>query len=337
VNIFPLSDPILLPLTPTIASTIADYLQLMARQVYVQSPHNYDKFDTESAQDWSWHWQCKCSIRLVTTSPYQYVSTIAYRLAAKSLFTPLEICQHLQPSIGSVVTQAHSALALDCWYNDAGYIYFQLTTEAIGKWLNYIHDLPLNLQLHSDRRSSVSMAVYAHARCCSLLKLAAAEQVVAITDDWQIVAPECSSDQSPQLEQICRENPFRAASNRLFEHPAEERLIYVLMRVLDSIYEQNWESKIDRQLGLGESEGSGSAGIIRQNSSENRQSPNWSKLTIDLAQSWLEFDRHCRIFGDVKSQNPRLAIARCELTAISRRYLQVLLENYLGINASIEL
>jgi predicted solute-binding protein len=60
-------------------------------------------------------------------------------------------------------------------------------------------------------------------------------------------------------------------------------------------------------------------------------------MTIDLAQSWLEFYRHCQIFGDIKHQNPRQDIARCGLTAISRRYLQVLLENYLGVNAAEEL
>jgi hypothetical protein len=64
---------------------------------------------------------------------------------------------------------------------------------------------------------------------------------------------------------------------------------------------------------------------------------NWSKLSFRLAECWLEFDRDCRIFGDTKRQNPQLAIARCGLTAISRHYLQVLLEEYLGVLAPVEL
>ena len=303
VKIFPGSDPILLPMVPTIAGAIANYLQLMVPQVYVSSPHNYDNLATESASDGSWHWQCKSSIRLVTTSPYQYVSTIAHRLAAKSSFNFLEICQNFAVT---GFADPSSALECDCWYNEAGYIYVRVTVESIERWLNYIHDLPLNLQLNPECRSSANLAIYAHARCCSCLKLAAAEKLVTITDDWQIVPP--------GGDRACREHPLGAVANSQFDRPAEQRLIQVLMRVLDSIYAQNWVGSVGQQ-----------------------RSPNWDKLTLDLAQSWLEFYRHCQIFGDVKNHHPRLAIARCQLTAIARRYLQLLLENYLGVSAAIEL
>jgi hypothetical protein len=318
VKIFPCSDPILLPMAPTIAGAIADYLQLMVPQVYVSSPHNCDNLATESASDGSWHWQCKSSIRLVTTSPYQYVSTIAHRLAAKSLFNPLEICQNLA---ASGFTDPSSALEFDCWYNEAGYIYLRVTVASIARWLNYIHDLPLNLQLNPECRSSANLAIYAHARCCSFLKLAAAEKLVMITDDWQIVASGCEFNRSGQRDRTHTENPLGAVATSPFEHPAEQRLIQVLMRVLDSIYE-HWV---------------GSVGIVSQQQIGQQRSLNWDKLTLDLAQSWLEFYRHCQIFGDVKNQNPRLAITRCKLTAIARRYLQVLLENYLGVSAALEL
>jgi hypothetical protein len=321
MKIFRWSDPISLPLTPTISGTISDYLQLLNRQAYVSSPRNCDNLATESAPDGSWHWQYKSSIRLVTTSPYQYVSTIAHRLAARSSFTPLEICQNFQPPIRSIATPADANLDLDCWYNEAGYLYFQVTAESICKWLNYIHDLPLNLQLNPECRSSASIAVYAHARCCSCLKLAATEKLAIVTDDWQITTSTGAATPTPVENQTSSENPLGAVVNSQFEHPAEQRLIQVLMRVLDSIYE-DWV---------------GSVGVVSQPQIERQRSPNWDKLTLDLAQSWLEFYRHCRIFGDVKNQNPRLVTARCGLTAIARRYLQLLLENYLGVSAAIEL
>ena len=91
----------------------------------------------------------------------------------------------------------------------------------------------------------------------------------------------------------------------IFDTFIEEQLIHALMDVLDGIF--------------------------------GNRPQNWSKLALNLAQSWLEFDRACDIFGDLKRQNPRLAIARCGLTAICRRYLQVLLEDYLGVTAPIEL
>lgn len=319
VKIFPGSDPILLPMSPTIAGAIADYLQLMVPQFYVSSPHNCDNLATESASDRSWHWQCKSSIRLVTTSPYQYVSTIAHRLAAKSSFNFLEICRNFA---ATGCADPSSALKSDCWYNEAGYIYVRVTVESIERWLNYIHDLPLNLQRNPECRSAASVAIYAHARCCSCLKLAAAEKLAIVTDDWQIVAPEGVGAASPVESRACHENPLGAVVKSQFEHPAEQRLIQVLMRVLDSIYAQSWV---------------GSVGVVSQPQIGQQRSPNWDKLTLDLAQSWLEFYRYCQIFGDVKNHHPRLAIARCQLTAIARRYLQLLLENYLGVSAAIEL
>ncbi len=213
----------------------------------------------------------------------------------------------------AAMTRQTSALELDWWYNEAGYIYFQLTVESIERWLNYIHDLPLNLQLNRDCQSrAASVALYAHARCCSVLKLAAAAKLVTITDDWQVVTPE--------LARQSGKNPFGAAASH-FEHPAEQQLIQVLMRVLDGIYEQSWLDSVQ---------------FVNQPHGQ-RQSPNWHKLTLDLAQSWLDFYRDCRILGEIKSQNPQLAIARCGLSAIARRYLQLLLENYLGISAAIEM
>ena len=311
---------------------IADFLQLMAQELYLSSPKNCDNAITEFPQDFCRHddlsrnginnIRVATSIRLVPTSRYQYVSTIAHRLAARSGSTPLEICQQLQPSIPSLAIDLGDRLELYCWYNDAGYIYFQLTPEAIATWLNYIHDLRLDIHFALDRdRSSVNIALYAHARCCSLLELARTEKLVAISDNWQIETSDwLISDRS------CLENHLTAALTTIFEEPAEQRLIHALMEVLDGIYDRSSQL----QLGLSEAEVVASTGrAIRQNL------PNWTKLTIDLAESWLEFYRDCRIFGDLNRRNPRLAIARCGLTAISRRYLQVLLENYLGVKASI--
>jgi hypothetical protein len=336
VKTFPLSDLILLPLAPTIAGTIADYLQLMAQELYVNVPNNCDNFITEFSQDLSRGEDSDqnrtmkvcfaASIRLVPTSQYQYVSAIAHRLAARSGLTPVEICQQFQQLISLPEIDLGNRLEVSCWYNDAGYIYFKITPESIATWLNYIHDLPLDIQLIKENRSrsSVNIALYAHARSCSLLQLARTEKIVAITDNWQIATPdwllnECS----------CDENHLPAVLTIAFEERAEDRLIHAFMEVLDGIYSYSSQLGSVQQLGMNQAKVVTPTSTIRQNS------PNWTKLTIDLAESWLEFHRHCRIFGDVQRQNPRLAIARCGLTAISRRYLQILLENYLGIKSSI--
>jgi hypothetical protein len=328
VKTFPLSDPILLPLAPSIARTIADYLQSIAQKSQIDSrQQNWVREVIELQPDLCGHEQFQRSIRQIPTSQYQYVSTIAHQLAAKSPLTPLEICQNFDLSIPALaVAEGFVQLELDCWYNEASYIYFQLTPKSIGIWLNYIHDLSISqvgFTATSTPTESIDLAIYAHARCCSLLKLAANEKVVKITTNWQI------SRSSPLFEPTHSRNRLTTESNYIFEHPAEQRLIQTLMAVLDAIYDDN------QQLEHSQTELTEQVGAKGFNG--HRKSPSWTRLTLDLAQSWLEFDRRCQIFGDITQQNPQLAIARCGLTAISRSYLQVLLESYLNVEAAVEL
>ena len=332
MEIFPVFDSILLPLAPTIAGTIADYLQLMTKTVDEHRSQNCDNVVPELSSNLAW-WQFERSIRLVPTSQYQYVSTIAHRLAAKSSLTPLQICQNLQSPIVYAIVAPHNWMQLCCWYNDSGYIYFQLTPRSIELWLDYIHDLPL-IELATRRSlSSATMAVYAHARCCSLLRLADTEKLVRVAANWQI-----SPHRQIDIDE-CRylKNRDPAEFMSIFEHSAEQKSIHVLMEVLDRISSHHLQVVSPRQLRWSEAREIEPLEMGISNLAGEIRDPNWHKLTIDLAQSWLEFYRHCRIFGDVQHQNPRLAIARCQLTAIVRRYLQVLLENYLGVTALVDL
>ena len=320
MQIFRVSDPILLPLAPTIAGAIANYLQLMAQQVHLRLSHERDNIVTELPPDWSWDWQSERSIQPVTTSQYQYVSTIAHRLAAKSSLNPLKICEHLLVSVLTETISDLSGLELSCWYNDSGYIYFQVAATAIERWLTYIHYIPLTPALLADRAvTDPTIAIYAHARCCSVLKLAEREKLISLTSEWQITTADWLACSSTVAERNYSEKPRPARLASIYEHPAQRRLIQTLMTVLDAIYSSSW------------------LGVQPDRNVQQIRLPNWSKLTIDLAQSWLEFYRSCQIFGEIKRQNPRLAIARCGLTAIARRFLQVLLENYLGITALVEL
>lgn len=335
MKIVPLSDPIFLPLAPTIAGAIVDYLQSIAQSLYVHSPRNCDNVDTELPQDLFWYWYFQRSIRQVPTLQYQYVSTIAHKLAAKSSFTPLEIWQQIQLSIATKTINPGDRLELGCWCNDAGYIYFELTPPAIAIWLNYIHELPMlqgrgsaneSIDLPPQQQvAAVDIALYAHARSRSLLKLAGTEKIVEVTANWQLNMPDWSVGS-------CAKNQYTAALTSIYEHPAEKRLIQVLMVVLDGIYSHPIQFNVLRQLKSSDPIGDLNS-IARHPERTNQQvkSPNWSKLTLDLAQSWLDFHRYCRIFDESKSQNPHLALARCGLTALAHRYLQVLLENYLGV------
>lgn len=329
MKIFPCSDPILLPLSPTIARAIADYLQSIAQKSNINSlQYNGADEIIELQPDLYGHGQFQRSIRQIPTSQYQYVSTIAHQLAAKSPLTALEICQNLDIPIptSTVVTQSVH-LELDCWYNEASYIYFQIVPRSIEIWLNYIHDLPLADLGDSDSSTptgSLDLAIYAHARCCSRLRLAAAEKLIAIRSDWL-------------LDPVNADNQLTAQSSCVFDLRAEHQLIQTLMAVLEVIYSNNSQLDSAQTKLLAQPLPWSIEQIRTRKFNSHHKSPNWTKLTIDLAQSWLEYDRRCQIFGEIKHQNLRLAVARCQLTAISRRYLQILLEGYFRVKAAVEL
>jgi hypothetical protein len=134
----PRSEPILLPLAPTIAGAIAEYLRLVTWEFYI----NLERDPNISAKNSIAHWQQNLPVRRVPTSQYQYVSPIAHQLAAKFQLTPLEICQNLPLSVLTVPSATNSGLEIDVSYTDAGDIDIRLDPRSISLWLNYLHDLP---------------------------------------------------------------------------------------------------------------------------------------------------------------------------------------------------
>jgi hypothetical protein len=347
MRIFPLSESILLPLAPTIAGTIANYLRLLATEYYINRPQPgdipaigadtvaktplmpaekiYQSTSDSPASDSSINLWMELPIKRVPTSQYQYVSPIAHRLAAKLQLTPLEICQNLPSPIQAGVVGNLDGLEMDVWYDESGYIYFQLDPRSIVTWLNYLHDLPREAlpqpislpESIVDREfdpSSLSVAIYAHARCCSVLALASTEQLISLSATWQLANPDwlvCDFPAQPISDLSHAKNRLTPHPTLIFEHSVEEGLIHALMDVVDGV----WSVR-------------GEAGV---------KTAKFHRFALDLARCWLEFHRHCQIFGTAKRQNPRLAIARCGLTALCRDFLQVLLKDYLKVTAPTEL
>jgi hypothetical protein len=311
----PRSEPILLPLAPTIARAIAEYLRLVTWEFYINLDFDRDRDSNISANDSLAHWQQNLPVRRVPTSQYQYVSPIAHQLAAKLRLTPLAICQNLQLFIGTSPIEPNSGIEIDMWYVDSGDIYIRLDPHSISRWLNYLHDLPYAELPHPKSRSSsataidLSIALYAHARCRSQLALANAERAISLSASWQLTTPDwlVGDFPPPPISDLDRpENRLRTQQMVVFEHQAEKRLIHTLMDVFDGI----WSLRGD----------------------ESAKISKLHRFTLDLARSWLDFHRYCQIFDTTKHQNPRLAVARCGLTAICRRILELLLVDYLGIN-----
>ncbi|XWK88548.1 MAG: DALR anticodon-binding domain-containing protein [Phormidium sp.] len=130
---------------------------------------------------------------------------------------------------------------------------------------------------------------YAHARCCSLLRLAQGE------GSWGAIAP----DAIPWLNEM---------GQLRLTHPAERRLISQLFSALDGLY-----------------------------CPESSKNLNWEKLAQEISLSWEKFYSQCRIWGEVKTEALELAQARLGLLMASQTILQLLLEEYLGVSAPLEL
>lgn len=87
-------------------------------------------------------------------------------------------------------------------------------------------------------------------------------------------------------------------------HPTEKRLIALFLDILE-------DRELEQRRGL--------------------------KLALALSQAWEEFFKHCRIWGEVKTQTPKLAQARLGLVAVTQKLLRSLLQDYLGVCAPVEL
>ena len=143
---------------------------------------------------------------------------------------------------------------------------------------------------------------YIHARCCSLLNLAARENLISLSDDSPWIVRPIPTKIFPWLDE----------QNTLWlTRLAERNLLQQLLIVADS-----WVEDISDREACTES---------------NRQ---WSKLAFNLSQATAIFLADCRFLGEVKQKYPPLAIARLGLIALVQLWLQRILGEKFGVAAS---
>jgi arginyl-tRNA synthetase len=70
---------------------------------------------------------------------------------------------------------------------------------------------------------------------------------------------------------------------------------------------------------------------------EDPASLNFGKLALNLSEAFVAFESQCRMFGEVKTANPPLAIGRSGLVGATQRVLKCLLDQKLGILSPMEL
>jgi arginyl-tRNA synthetase len=190
-----------------------------------------------------------------------------------------------------------------------GYIYLVLADPILAGWLQRLTEgiwTEVNRggeETRIENSSHLFAVQYAHARCCSLLQLAQREGLIKLADNNVNTSSAFGSVISPNPI------PWLNCDRKLrFSHSASRRLISELVQVVDDL-ECLYEA--------------GSA--------------HWEKTAINLSQAFEVFWCNCRIWGEVKTTSPELSQARLGLVMATQSVLRFLLEEKLGIFASVEL
>ena len=182
-----------------------------------------------------------------------------------------------------------------------GLLFFRFREARIARWLQALGDRVLPAAepaRHPFPWQPVETAQYAHARCCSLLRLAHREGTIAFAPEAfdpaiaasNVLAPD---DLSLRTLQNWRTDRLRSQSQKLRSwetprHSSERRLLVCAATAADILH------------GL-ESDRSGRSRNLQKD---------FQKASEELGRAFLHFHRDCRIFGDVARTQPDLAAAR---------------------------
>lgn len=251
-----------------------------------------------------------------------YRSAIALKLAPLWQQSPLDIANQLMTSFATISQYTPGQICLEFSVEVVfpGWINFRLSAQGLAAWLQHLVHTKLRLivahgevnsplssssplfsssPLSPSSLSSLFPVQYAHARCCSLLRLAHRQGLIKLKDldlktlDWQLLEP----NPIPWL------NDDQAAL-RLVD-PAEKRLI---AQILDSRDALSDPSQLSQR-----------------------------KLASALSNEFERFYSNCRIWGEVKIETPKLVQARLGLVAVTQALLRSLLQDHLGVPAPAEL
>jgi hypothetical protein len=180
-----------------------------------------------------------------------------------------------------------------------GSLDFHLSDRSFALWLEQLpqHLCQLkqsNTEEFKENSDDFCFLQYAHARCCSLLRLGHREGLIQLLD------PTCSQSgwqwQTPaSLTWLDGEDKF------LLAEASERHLTLQFLAVADAI--------------------------------DSNRGANWRRLAADLSEAVLAVEGCCRILGEIRQKSPELCQCRLKLLALSQLLLQVLLEEKLGMAA----
>ncbi len=255
-----------------------------------------------------------------------YRSAIAFKLASVWQLSALDIAHQLTASLTTLPQSPNALRGVDFTVEviHPGWIDFRLSDQGLAAWLQYELDQMGKLESKINQQCVATVNTtakkqllktakdaknlfpiqYAHARCCSLLRLGHRQGLLELSDsdcqhpNWQIFQP----NPIPWL----KADPKKEYSqgDLWLQHPAERHLIDQLLEGCDRISDFN--------------------------------PANGVKIAHTLSHAFEIFYSTCRIWGEVKTQTPQLAQARLGLVGVTQKILRSLLD-HLGVTAPSEL
>jgi hypothetical protein len=205
-----------------------------------------------------------------------------------------------------------------------GWLYAHFSALELSKWLQSLlvatplqaNAEPFMIASGVSSNPVIFQLQYAHARCCSLLRLAQQEYPIHF------------SDRNIQLAQWTAPVIWQTPTGELqFQTLAEHQLLLALMQFPQSLS----PNKI--MYGYPQAALPGHQTQLEWPPSEpylRRQAQQWSHI-------FLNFYVQCRILGDVQQATPELSTARLALVFILRRVLAFILEAALQVEAPVML
>lgn len=236
-----------------------------------------------------------------------YRSAIALRLAPAWNIDPLNLARRLALHWSQAQTTLSGVEFQVDVIPPAG-LEFQLNNFSVANWMQKLTSLsPI---FYGDRQTGrsetrftdaqVFLAQYAHARCCSLLRLGTQEKLISLSP----VPPKSSCFnviQTPQpLPWLTEQGHWQ------FRNITERNLMLQIVASVDLLMSSSTSDRV-------------------------------VKAVQALSQDFLTFEKTCRIWGEVKRDTPELALSRLGLVAATQRVLEVGLREGLQRVAPVEL
>jgi len=224
---------------------------------------------------------------------YLYISALALQHSKSHNLPPLEIAQAIASHLITIQNDFEVLIV------SPGWIHLRLTDLTLSNWLQNIAVSPVPQPSTTTKAPNLFPIQYAHARCCSLLRLAHLDSslllIQPLPDDnavsWRVISP--------------NPIPWLDSAQISLKTTAESRLIAKLIQAVDDLADVN-------------------------------ASGNFELAARQVSQAFEIFWSCCHIWGEVKINSLPLAQARLGLVLVTQTVLRSLLHR-LGAIAPLEL